>query len=175
MIINRSVKIIALGPTSLTLGMWSNRRMVLFMGVTAHFIHGDPMKQEQVFLDLAASTGPSTSDAMARQLQSILEKYSIKVKLESVTIDNGRNVVNAMESSAACTTVFRCAAHSLNIAVKYGLTEIEDSLFKLRELVKKVTRSGNLKTKLRSLEIEFGNVQMNLQGTYQRAGTPHSI
>ena len=61
-----------------------------------------------------------------------------------------------MESSAACPTVFRCAAHSLNIAVKYGLTEIEDSLFKLRELVKKATRSGNLKTKLRSLEIEFG-------------------
>ena len=114
------------------------------------------MKQEQVILDLTAATGPSTNDATARQLQDILEKYSIKAKLESVTIDNGRNVVSAMESFAACPTVFRCAAHSLNIAVKYGLTEIEDPLFKLRELVKKATRSGNLKTKLRSLEIEFG-------------------
>ena len=78
MIINRSVKIIALGPTSLTLDMWSNIRMVSFTGVTAHFIHGDPLRQEQVFLDLAAATGPSTSDAMARQLQNILEKYGIK-------------------------------------------------------------------------------------------------
>ena len=150
MIINRSVKIIALGPTSLTLDMWSNRRMVSFTGVTAYFIHGDSLKQEQ-----AAATGPSTSDAMARQLQNILEKYSIKVKLGSVTIDNGQDVVMLCESSAACPIVFRCAAHSLNIAVKYGLTEIEDSLFKLRELVRKVTRSGNLKAKLRSLEIEF--------------------
>ena len=64
------------------------------MGVTAHFIHGDALKQEQVFLDLAAATGPSTSDATVRQLQDILEKYSIKAKLESVTIDNGRNVVS---------------------------------------------------------------------------------
>ena len=137
-----------IGPISLTIHMWSNEQAESLMGVTAHFVTSDgSIGKHDAMLDLAIASERTTSDALWRQLDAILHEFGIQENIGTITIDNGCNMVQAMEDLAFSTaatrpTVLRCAADSINLAVKEGLAVITDDIDTIRSLVIKVKRSN---------------------------------
>ena len=139
----------AVGQINITTDMWTNKRMYSFMSATAHFVSKDSEKCS-VLLDLCRCTERSTSDALWRQLHSILERFCIENKIGAVTIDNGANIVRPAETigfqdAPQKPIIVRCSAHVTNIAVKDGLAYLTEQLHAIRELIKKIKRTPYLK------------------------------
>ena len=111
---------------------------------------------------------------------STLERLSLKNKILSITVDNGRNVVSGMnklaehlESINVNCLIIRCAAHSLNLIVKEGLSSSKIILEKIRNLSISVRVSSKKRqsffnlAKTKDLEIlPIMDVQTRWNSTY---------
>lgn len=82
---------------SLTIDMWSDRRMRAFLGITVHFLN-ELMIFESFVLDCASFEGKHTSDNISNKCAAIVESYEIQDKIAFVVTDNAANMVKAFRS-----------------------------------------------------------------------------
>lgn len=83
---------------SLTIDMWSDRRMRSFLGITVHFVNS-AMSFESYLLDCASFEGSHTSEKIAVKCTAIVENFQIQEKIAFVVTDNAANMVKAFRES----------------------------------------------------------------------------
>ena len=79
---------------TLTLDMWSDRRMRSYMGITAHFM-SPRMKLQSFLLDFAHFTGRHTGDNLADHCAKVIQRYHLSDKVIFLITDNAANMVSA--------------------------------------------------------------------------------
>jgi len=82
---------------SLTMDMWSDRRMRSFMGATVHFLT-EHMQVETYLLDMASFAGSHTGEKIGNFCVSMVEEFGIRDKLAFIVTDNAANMIKAFKS-----------------------------------------------------------------------------
>lgn len=82
---------------SLTIDMWSDRRMRAFLGMTVHFVN-ESMNFESYVLDCASFEGKHTSNNISNKCVAIVESYELQDKIAFVVTDNASNMVKAFRN-----------------------------------------------------------------------------
>jgi hypothetical protein len=82
---------------SLTMDMWSDRRMRSFMEATVHFLTED-MHAETYLLDIASFAGSHTGEKIGNFCVSMVEEFGIRDKLAFIITDNAANMIKAFTS-----------------------------------------------------------------------------
>ena len=85
---------------SLTLDMWSDRRMRSYMGITAHFLD-KKMELNSCLLDLTQFTGSHTADNISDKCIAVLTEFEVKDKVYFVVSDNAANMQKAFKDNTA--------------------------------------------------------------------------
>ena len=91
-----SEKLAAIQSVNLTLDIWSDRRMRAFLGVTAHYVEHEMNDLSSALLACKRFEGSHTGDRIAAELESVLDLYNIKHKIDYVITDNAANMKKAM-------------------------------------------------------------------------------
>jgi len=89
-------KLMEVKYVSLTLDMWSDRRMRSFMGITVHFMDS-AMKLQSFLLDFAHFSGRHTGDKLAEHCAKVIEEFNLRYKVVFVITDNAANMLNAFK------------------------------------------------------------------------------
>lgn len=76
---------------SLTVDLWSDRRLRTFLGVTAHFIDSN-FKLISIVLSLKEFLSSHTGEAIYNQVKSIIHDYNIENKIFKILTDNCANI-----------------------------------------------------------------------------------
>jgi hypothetical protein len=84
---------------SLTIDMWSDRRMRSFLGITVHFVNSS-MTFESYLLDCASFEGSHTGQKISDKCTAIVENFQIQEKVAFVVTDNAANMVKAFQESS---------------------------------------------------------------------------
>lgn len=79
---------------SLTLDMWSDRRMRSFMAVTVHILSPD-MQPESWLLDMSSFTGSHTGDKIGNHCVLLVDEFNIHPKISYIVTDNAANMLKA--------------------------------------------------------------------------------
>lgn len=82
---------------SLTLDMWSDRRMRSFVGATVHFLT-ENMHLETFLLDMASFAGSHTAEKIGAYCVSMVEEFGIRDKVNFIVTDNAANMIKAFKS-----------------------------------------------------------------------------
>jgi hypothetical protein len=90
-------KLLSADAVSLTMDMWSDRRMRSFMGATVHFLTED-MHVETYLLDMASFTGTHTGERIGNFCVSMVEEFGIRDILAFIVTDNAANMIKAFKS-----------------------------------------------------------------------------
>ncbi|CAI2165834.1 7041_t:CDS:1 [Funneliformis geosporum] len=154
------------GKVSLTSDMWTSALTDnYFLDLTIHFI--DKEWQHQHFLlDIISFNDHHAAINITDAIVSILTEFNIKEKVLALTTDNedtmltvGRLVFKKLECDIKNPVFkhYRCAAHILNSAAQQGLELIDDTIVKLRRLMKKIKQSVTISDELRNL-CQFANI-----------------
>ncbi|KAL3048825.1 hypothetical protein OYC64_008329 [Pagothenia borchgrevinki] len=82
---------------SVTVDIWSDRKMRGFLGVTAHYLEQDEERIELKSNLLACDRfkGSHTAERLCEQFEAICDEYSIKNKIDYIISDNAANMRKA--------------------------------------------------------------------------------
>ena len=81
---------------SLTLDMWSDRRMRSFMGMTVHFVDNN-LHLCSFLLDFAYFTGRHTAINISNHCASVIDTHKLASKIFFIITDNATNMVKAFQ------------------------------------------------------------------------------
>ncbi|XDV25941.1 hypothetical protein PO909_029765 [Leuciscus waleckii] len=139
---------------SVTVDIWSDRKMRGFLGVTVHWMERDA-ERVQLKTNLLACNrfkGSHTAERICDQFEAICDEYNIKAKLDYIISDNAANMRKAftvcfpseqeedqqtVDAAMAKKQRLQCFAHTLQLVVGDGLKETKvacPSLSKLSKL-----------------------------------------
>ena len=82
---------------SVTVDIWSDRRMTDFLGVTAHWVNieDDYLQLKSQLLACNRFKGSHTRERICEELEQICEEYQIKKKIDHINCDNAANMKKA--------------------------------------------------------------------------------
>ncbi|KAL4291636.1 hypothetical protein GQ457_14G015420 [Hibiscus cannabinus] len=150
----------------LTTDTWTSAQNLSYMCLTAHFID-DTWKLHKMIINFCPIVGHS-GELIGRAVEKCLLEWGLK-RILTVTVDNAssndlavkylKQIVNLWDGSVldAQFLHMRCAAHILNLVVKDGLKDVDNSVMKVRAAVKYVRSSPARLQKFRSC-IEEENI-----------------
>lgn len=85
---------------SVTVDIWSDRRMRGFLGVTAHWLSTEDLSLQLKSQLLACNRfkGSHTGERICEEFEQICEEYQIRRKVEHITCDNAANMKKAFST-----------------------------------------------------------------------------
>jgi hypothetical protein len=89
-------KLLLAKHVTITLDMWSDRRMRSYMGITVHFMTSD-MQFNSYLLDFNYFVGKHTGNKLLEHTTSVIDKFNLKEKLCYVITDNAANMLSAFK------------------------------------------------------------------------------
>ncbi|KAL4325049.1 hypothetical protein GQ457_11G023860 [Hibiscus cannabinus] len=143
----------------LTTDTWTSAQNLSYMCLTAHFVD-DTWKLHKMIINFCPIVG-HFGELIGRTVEKCLLEWGLK-KILTVTIDNASSndlaikylnqIVNLWDGSVldAQFLHMRCAARILNLVVKDGLKEVDNSIMKAHAAVKYVRSSHARLQKFRS-------------------------
>lgn len=90
-------KLSSVDAVSLTMDMWSDRRMRSFLGATVHCLTAD-MQVQTYLLDMASFEGTHTGERIGNFCLSVVEEFGIRDKIAFIITDNAANMIKAFKS-----------------------------------------------------------------------------
>ena len=105
---------------SLTGHLWTSLAMDTYLGITVHFINEDWELMTRV-LQTSELKDSHTGENVAVAFLNVTKEWSFQDKLSAIVTDNACNLIRAMDILK--WTHLPCAAHTLQITVKAGLSE----------------------------------------------------
>lgn len=86
---------------SVTLDIWSDRKMRAFLGVTGHFIVEDEscLKLQTKLLSCERIFGRHTGDQIRLAFETVVEEYSIRDRIDYIVTDNAANMKKAFTAA----------------------------------------------------------------------------
>jgi len=142
---------------ALTTDFWTSLKFENFMAITIHFIDNN-WKLQHFVLDIFQFKGSHTGKNIADKIYDLLEEFGIKTKTIALTTDNAANMISAanyLQDKLILNNFnhYRCIAHILNLVVFAGLNLLEDSVKKLRKLIKTIRKSTKILEDLEQLAV----------------------
>ena len=89
---------------SVTLDIWSDRRMRGYLGITFHYIHSETAKLQSHCLGCFRMKGRHTAEAIFELFHGIMTEFNIHDKVVRVVSDNASNMRKAFTLSLAVTS-----------------------------------------------------------------------
>jgi hypothetical protein len=99
--------------TSITLDMWSDRRMRSFLGITVHFLN-ENLQRKSMLLEFTEFDSNHTADNIVDKCMFVLDSYGIRQKVCYIITDNAANMIAAFRD---CADVFGIEPDDLSSAV----------------------------------------------------------
>ena len=135
-------KLSSADAVSLTLDMWSDRRMRSYMRVTVHCLSHD-MQPETWLLDMSSFTGSYTAEKIGNHCVSLVDDFHVRPKLSYIVTDNVANMLKAFKSMSELFPNDRCEGDELTV-------EDEDKVKKAKMLKEIPSSSGSRRDYTRS-------------------------
>ncbi|KAL6142841.1 hypothetical protein ACLB2K_061117 [Fragaria x ananassa] len=142
------------GRVSLTTDIWtSDHQDIGYICLTSHFI-GEDWELKKKILAYRCIEYPHDADTLFRYITDLILDWNLEKKLLSMVVDNASvndAMVRSLKSWLCDKSLIllegklfhvRCSAHILNLIVQDGLQVIGGFIFKVRESVKYLKRSG---------------------------------
>ncbi|XP_078575681.1 E3 SUMO-protein ligase ZBED1-like [Branchiostoma floridae x Branchiostoma japonicum] len=114
---------------------WTARTADHYLTITAHYLDKDWELQVKVLQTLKAEDS-QTGDNIAREIAQCLEEFGLAGKVEVMTTDNARAMVNAI-SKAGIGLSLGCFAHTLNLALQkvMNISSVQSMLGMMRPAI----------------------------------------
>ncbi|KAG7948001.1 hypothetical protein I3843_14G123500 [Carya illinoinensis] len=134
----------------LTTDTWTSIQNINYMCVTAHFIDNNWKLHKRIISFVRISDHKGAT--IGRELEECMLDWGID-KILTITVDNATSNDSAIDwlrtreiGSADCIANhefihMRCTAHILNLIVSEGLKDVDDSIVRVRNLIKYVKSS----------------------------------
>jgi len=90
-------KLASTDSVSLTLDMWSDRKMRSYLGITVHMLTDD-MVFNGFLLDMVCFSGSHTGENIATHVLSVLDEFAIRRKVCYIITDNAANMLKAFRN-----------------------------------------------------------------------------
>jgi hypothetical protein len=104
---------------SLTLDLWSDRRMRSFMGITVHFMN-HVMELQSYLLDFDYFSGSHTAENIADHCKKVIEKFNLQHKVLFLITDNAANMLKAFRD------ISQILGEVTHDETETGMSQIED-------------------------------------------------
>jgi len=138
---------------------WSSLSQDSYITVTAHMIN-DEWCPKSYTLTTHKMKESHTASNLAYQLENTFEKWEIDQKVITVVTDNAKNVLNAVQmlSNVSETNDLTCAAHTVQLVVKYGLQQDNINLLitQCSKIVSHFKHSNLAKHALKNKQTQLG-------------------
>ncbi|XP_042983370.1 zinc finger BED domain-containing protein RICESLEEPER 2-like [Carya illinoinensis] len=145
---------------SFTTDTWTSIQNVGYMCITAHFIDSEWTLHKRIigFKEIVDHKGAS----IGAMMDDCIQDWGIK-KVLCITVDNASANDTAIEWFKRNTTVkediirghefihVRCCAHIINLIVSEGLKEVDDSITKVRNIMRYVRASPQRLSKFKAI------------------------
>lgn len=132
----------------LTTDCWTSSANESYLALTAHYMTTD-FELQSVLLECAQIFDTHTSENLAKEIDRIVEEFSLKDKVILVVSDNASNINIAVKKHLDWQH-FGCYAHSLNLIVQSALSspEINELKVKIKTVVSHFKQSSTATEKL---------------------------
>lgn len=126
----------------MTSDIWTSINRKAFLGLTVHYIDSD-WNLCNFLVDIIPLAVRHTGANIAQEIMRILREFNISTKIIALTTDNdsamlvcGREVADSLDNEISSMNFshYRCTAHVLNLGVKKGLTAVNNSVIKARNI-----------------------------------------
>jgi len=81
---------------SMTLDIWSDRRMRAYLGITGHYIEFGQLQLSSSLLSCSRFRGSHTGERIAAEVVSVMDAYQIQQKVDFFITDNAANMRKAL-------------------------------------------------------------------------------
>jgi hypothetical protein len=137
----------------LTTNMWTSNQKMNYMCITGHFIDPSWKYQKRILAFRQVSNHKGLT--IARELEQCLEEWGIRGIL-TISLDNASANDTAVDcfkkrtmanNDVICRNEFihvRCCAHFINLIVHEGLKDVDDSIVRIRNMVKYIKGSPQI-------------------------------
>lgn len=153
---------------ALTTDAWTSASHNQYVAVTAHFVENNNIKA--VMLGCIPDAQRHTAQNLADLIKKICTEWNVMEKVVSVTADNANNIQAAI--SLLKLKQVPCFAHTLNLIVQAGLSEIKVTqmkvktiveLFKVKTIVELFQRSVLASERLTAMQKQLGDKQLTVK------------
>lgn len=144
---------------ALTTDAWTSASHQQYVAVTAHFVENSKIKA--VMLECIPDAQRHTAQNLADLIIKICNEWNITEKVVSVTTDNANNIQAAI--SLLKWKQVPCFAHTLNLIVQAGLTEIKLIQNKVKTIVELFRRSVLASERLTAMQKQLGEKQVKVK------------
>jgi hypothetical protein len=152
---------------SLTADTWTSIQNLCYMCITAHFIDNNWTLQSRVlsFCQVTSHSG----DVIANTIDNCLTDWGLN-RVLTITLDNASSndlgIKHLKKKLLSCNSLLlkgeylhlRCCAHVLNLIVKEGLKDVDDSVLRIRGSVKYARSSPHRFSKFKT-SVERSNTE----------------
>lgn len=139
----------------LTADMWTSLKTESYIALTGHYLTDD-LEFKTVLLGCCNFPGHHTSENIATEIRTLVEKFELKEKVNFMVTDNASNVVRAVKDILNWKN-FGCYAHTLNLIVDNALKLVEDDISKVKRIVAHVKKSTVSSERLQKYQLQQGN------------------
>lgn len=155
-------QLINVSAVCMTTDGWTSLNNESFVAVTVHFI--DPSNETQlssVLLGCTKFRERHTAENLAIFLINIVDEWNLNNKIAGVLSDNASNIKSALQK---CNWRYlSCFAHSINLVVQTILKSIEQTILKVKTIVKFFKKSSHALGKLQDFQKQTGLPQLKLK------------
>lgn len=144
----------------LTTDCWTSVNNENFMAITGHFID-ENMTLQSICIECEEFGERHTALNISRQLRKTIEAWNISHKVTVIVSDNAANVVAGIRETGV--RHLPCFAHSLNLVVQKGFSDIQSVITKVKTIVEYFKRSTPALKKLHDTQEQMGLPMIKLQ------------
>lgn len=119
-----------------------------------HYLSQD-LQFKTVLLGCCLFPGQHTAENIAAEIQTLVDKYGLRNKVNFMVTDNAANIVKAVKEILGWKH-FGCYAHSLNLVVENSLQFIKPQIDKVKLIVAHVKKSTVSSERLQKYQVQQG-------------------
>lgn len=123
----------------LTADMWTSLKTESYMGLTGHYLT-DELDFKTVLLGCCHFLGHHTSDNIATEVTTLVDKFGLRDKVNFIVTDNAANIIKAVKDMLGWKN-FGCYAHTLNLIVEDALRLVKNDIDKVKRIVAHVKKA----------------------------------
>jgi nucleoside-triphosphatase THEP1 len=159
------------GGVALTLDGWSSRVMKGYLVITVHWIDEDWAIRHAV-LEFTYFPRPHNQETTSALIISILKEFNIHTRVRAITTDSGgemipaidrvrRHLIDNLAVNVGTSENFhiRCVCHVINRSVVDAIGMMKSEVGKIRNLLKLIRGSGQMRQKYADLSVVLGRAQ----------------
>lgn len=143
---------------SFTTDMWTSMHRP-YIGITIHWLSKN-FELYQAVLTIEEFPYSHSGERQEQFLSKIFEHWNIRDKLIGGTTDNDKSVVKGMRLLE--TPHIRCTAHTIQLAIKDGLSACDNILSKAKKLNNWLVKRDRYRQSLRNIQNEFNQLSTNI-------------